>query len=126
MKQIKSNYAIVNNDDDKIYLYDDEVFNFRPLYAEVFENVTITLEDNGNTMIMEGDKRQYDITFHDVYPSELNEKVHPDYIEKTRFTKKDIVRSGWYRLTENKHKTIISNHYTIIKDGEMHKELYGD
>lgn len=117
MKQIQSNYIILEHGDTCYIrlIKDKEYIRHRPISEDVFENVTIIFNDNGSITI-EGDCWQYGIEFTDVYPSELSYNVHPSYIDKTRFRKKDIVRAGWHRKLENIHKSIIVNKYAIIED----------
>lgn len=87
----------------------------RPFFEDIVENATITFNNEGNITI-EGDFWQFGFFPYDEYLSNIEYQVHPDYIEKTRFLKKDIVRVGWHRKLENKHKSIIVTNYTIIKE----------
>lgn len=116
MENIQSKYVVFNYYGNTLLILDnEEKVSCRPLCEDVFENATITFNEN-NSITLEGDCRAYGIEFHDVYPSELPYKVHPNSIEKTRFRKKDIVRAGWHRKLENVHRKIILNKYKIIED----------
>jgi hypothetical protein len=90
----------------------NDSLSIAPLHEDMFENASIIFNDNGS-ITLEGDIWQFELEFHDCYPSELNYKVHPNYIDKTRFTKKDIVRSGWHRKLQNSHKKMIIKNYII-------------
>lgn len=83
-----------------------------PLNESVFENAKIHFNDNGSITLI-GDMWQFGISFYDVYPEELDYTVHPNYISKTRFRKKDIVRSGWHRKLYDIYKEIIIKDYII-------------
>ena len=47
------------------------------------------------------------LEFHDVYPSELEYEVDPEYIEKTRFRKRDVVRHGWHKKLKKDYLDIL-------------------
>lgn len=116
MEQIQSKYIVIDHSNNTISLSKKpESLRFRPITDEVFENATIVFNDN-NSITLEGDCWQYGLELHDIYPSELPYKVHPNYIEKTRFRKKDIVRAGWHRKADNVHTKIILNNFKIIQD----------
>lgn len=114
MEQIQSKYIIVECGYTLRLWKDEEALTHKPSSSEVFENATIVFNDN-NTITLEGDCWQYGFELYDVYPSELPYKVHPQYIEKTRFRKKDIVRAGWHRKADNVHKKIILSKYSIVE-----------
>lgn len=85
-----------------------------PLYDHKLEDVTIILNQNGS-VTMEGDEILYGISFHDESPEHFDYKIHPSWIEKTRFRKKDVVRAGWHRKLDKEHKKITLSKYTIIQ-----------
>ena len=101
------------NNSLRVYDHNDKV-SIYPLDEQCFENASITFNDNGS-ITLEGDCWQFGINFHDEYPENIEYKVHPSYITKTMFRHKDIVRAGWHRKLENKHKKIILNKYMIIQ-----------
>ena len=115
METIKSRYAIITTD-KCISLYNDktQLPNISPLWEDVFENVTITFNDN-NSITLDGDCWQWGIEFDDEYPNNFDYEVHPNYIKLTKFRKKPIVRHGWHRKKNNKHITIIMSDYKIVK-----------
>ena len=114
MEEIKAKYAVYHRSSGKITLSDDtsKLKAINPLWEDELENVTIKFNDNGSVTI-EADAVLYDISFHDVYPENLDYKVHPEYISKTKFRKRDIVRAGWHRKLEMGHKKITINKYII-------------
>lgn len=57
--------------------------SLHPLYEDLFENATITFNDSG-TITIEGELVQWGLEY----------EVDPEYIEKTRFRKRDVVRHG--------------------------------
>ena len=111
-KELTSKYAVINNETISLYSDIDKV-SHHPLFENVMEDVTIQFNDNGSIKL-EGYEWQFGICFHDEYPENFEYEIHPDYIEKTRFRKRDIVRNGWHRKKENKHKVIILSHYNIV------------
>lgn len=115
MESINSNFAVVQRGDCcYIRLFDEKNFSHSPLNESIFENVSITFNAN-QSITLEGDERQYDFAVDDILLSEMEDKPHPSYIKLTRFTKKEVIRSGWYRLADNKHKTLIISKYIIEK-----------
>ena len=115
MESINSKFAVVQRGDCcYIRLFDEKKFSHSPLNEDVFENVSIIFNAN-NSITLEGDKRQYDFAFDDILLSEMEDKPHPSYIKLTRFTKKEVIRRGWYRLANNIHKTLIISRYVIEK-----------
>ena len=112
MENINSKFAVYRHSDGYIRLFDEDTFSHSPLYEYVFENVTITFNDN-RSITLEGDEQQYSITFDDIFVTKMEDKPHPSYVKRTRFTNKEVVRSGWYRLAENIHKTLIISKYVI-------------
>ena len=116
MRTIKSNFATVSRNYEKlITLYDNksEVV-CQPLFESVYENVEIVFNDNGS-ITLTGDEWQFGIEFHDVYPSELDYEVHPDYIKLTKFRKKQIVQHGWHRKLNNEKRIITMTNYKLIE-----------
>ena len=118
-----SKYAVINNETIRLYNDKDKV-SHHPLLESVMEDVSITFNDNGS-INLEGDEWQFDVCFHDEYPKYFDYEIHPDYIEKTRFRKRDIVRCGWHRKLENKHKIITMSHYKIIQESDVINVLKG-
>jgi hypothetical protein len=115
MEKIQSKYVIFNHSDNSLtVLQDEEDLSFRPICDDVFENATIVFNDN-NSITLEGDCWQYGLSLNDVYPSELSYEVHPKYIKKTRFLKKDIIRTGWHRKKDNIKTKVIMSKYKIIE-----------
>ena len=114
MKDIKAKYAVYHRTSGKITLSNDDskLRAINPLYEDELENVKITFNDNGSITI-DADAVCYGIFFHDEYPENLSYKIHPGYITKTRFRKRDIVRAGWHRKLEKEHKKITINKYII-------------
>lgn len=111
MEEIRSKYALITG--DYIHLYND--YNNIPgvgISDDLVEDVTITFNENGSVTI-EGELWKYFFSWDDVKPQDLDYKVHPDYIKKTFFGKKDIVRKGWHRGLKNEHCKIIMNKYKI-------------
>lgn len=88
--------------------------SLHPLYEDLFENATITFNDSG-TITIEGELVQWGIEFHDVYPSELEYEVDPEYIEKTRFRKRDIVRRGWHKKLKRDYRKLTLSNFVIIE-----------
>ena len=84
-----------------------------PIRETVLEDVTITFNEN-DSITMEGEEWQFGIEFHDEYPKYFDYEVHPKYIKKTRFRKKDIVRSGWHRKLNNEHKKVMITNYVLV------------
>lgn len=119
MEKITSKYAVVTYEKGytKIKLYDttQEHPEIHPLYETLFENVTLTIDDN-NMLTLIGEQWQYEVAFHDFYPSEIEDEVDEEYIRKTFFTKRDIIRAGWYRLKNNISKELIITHFVIEKE----------
>ena len=113
METIKSKFVIWSISNNRIKLCDQN-YGHHPFSEKIWEDVTITFNDN-DSITMEGDEFQYGFELHDEYLKEFDYKVHPDYIDKTKFTKMDIVRRGWHRKLENKHKKVIMKNYTIIQ-----------
>ena len=118
MEKITSKYAVVTYEKGytKIKLYDttQEHPEIHPLHETLFENVTLTFNNN-NMLTLIGEEWQYEVAFHDFYPSEIEDEVDQAYVDKTFFTKRDIIRSGWYRLKNNVRKELIITHYVIEK-----------
>ena len=118
MEKITSKYAVVIYEKGytKIKLFDTTQKHpeIHPLYETLFENVTLTFDDN-NMLTLIGEEWQYEVAFHDFYPSEIEDEVDQEYVDKTFFTKRDIIRSGWYRLKNNIRKELIITHYVIEK-----------
>ena len=114
MESINAKFAVVRRGDGYIRLFDEKNFSHDPLYEDVFENVSITFNDN-RSITLEGDEQQYKFTLDDMLLSEMEDKPHPSYIKLTRFTKKEVIRRGWYRLADNIHKTLIISRYVIEK-----------
>lgn len=118
MQKITSKYAVVTYEKGytKIKLYDttQEHPEIYPIYETVFEDATLTIDDN-NMLTLIGGERQYRLTNHDFYPSEIEDEVNQEYIHKTFFTKRDIIRRGWYRLKNNIRKELIITHFVIEK-----------
>lgn len=113
MKIIHAKFVLWSRKSNIIKTYQTEP-SFSPLYDHVLEDVTITLNENG-IVTMEGDEILYGISFHDESPEHFDYKIHPSYIEKTRFRKKDVVRAGWHRKLDKEHKKITLSKYTIIE-----------
>lgn len=113
METIKSKYAILTYK-GRITCCKDKPTHCSPLLEEVYENVTIMFNDN-NSITLDGDCWQWGIEIHDEYLKYFDYEVHPNYIKLTKFRKKPIIRSGWHRKKDSKHKTIIMNNYKIIK-----------
>ena len=113
MKNIFSKFIVWDCSSNTIYLSDKKP-SISPAREELWEDVDIIYNDNGSITI-EGTAYDYGICFHSVYPSELDYKVHPKYISKTRFTKKDIIHPGWHLKEKTIHKKIITDKYTIIQ-----------
>lgn len=118
MEKITSKYAVVTYEKGytKIKLYDttQEYPEIHPIYETVFEDVTLTIDDN-NMLSLIGEERQYNLALHDAYPSEIENEIDEKYIHKTFFTKRDIIRRGWYRLKNNIRKELIITHFVIEK-----------
>ena len=114
MEDIWSKYIVYTQKEgcNVLKLY-SEVPSIHPLYDKLLENARIQFNDN-NSITVEGEEWQYGIEFHDECPSNFDYEIHPSSITKTRFRKKDIVRSGWHRKMENKHFKMITNKYNII------------
>ena len=118
MDNMKFSFAKVSKDGEvQCYKEQPHTVFLSPLSEYVFENVTITFNDN-NSITVDGDCWQYGLTSHDEYPNKFDYEIHPDYIELTKFRKKPIVRSGWHRKKENHHKNIILNKYSIVFQNE--------
>lgn len=114
MEDIKSKYVLWGLDSNRIELFDDSKrISVQPIRETVMEDVTITFNENGS-ITMEGEQWQFGIDFEDEYPENFNYEIHPNYIKKTRFRKKDIVRSGWHRKLHNKHKKVMITDYVIV------------
>jgi hypothetical protein len=119
MENIKSKYVVWNHPKTLVLYNDTPNGGIHPLCEEMFENAVIEFNDNG-TITLKGDMWQFGIEFHDEYPHNLGYEVHPQYIKKTRFRKKDIVRPGWHRKKDNIYKEIIIKDFIIEKDGQMY------
>lgn len=113
MENIFSKFIVWDCPSHTIYLSDKEQ-SISPIREELWKDVDIIYNDNGS-ITMEGTAYDYGICFHSVYPSELDYKVHPKYISKTIFTKRDIIRPGWHLKEKTIHKKIITDKYTIIQ-----------
>lgn len=112
MENILAKYIRLHNSNHLFIIGENDELSLSPLYDTMFENASITFNDNGS-ITLEGDVWEFEIIFNDCYPSELDYEVHPTYIKQTRFTHKDIVRSGWHRKLNNSHKKIIIKNYII-------------
>ena len=112
MENISSKYIRYSYPNHLFIIGENDNLSLSPLNEEMFENASIVFNDNGS-ITLEGDVWEFGISFSDCYPSELDYEVHPNYIGKTKFTHKDIVRSGWHRKLNNSHQKIIIKNYII-------------
>ena len=112
MENISVKYIIYQDPNHLFIIGENDDLRLSPLHEEMFENASIVFNDNGS-ITLEGDVWEFELLFNDCYPSELDYEVHPSYISKTKFTHKDIVRSGWHRKLNNSHKKIIIKNYII-------------
>ena len=106
MKDIQSKYVIYSYYEGHKMVLTNDTPDIQPLFEHVIENATIHFNDD-HTIVLEGDEWQFGICFEDTYPSKFDYEIAPEYISKTWFTKKDIVRSGWHRKLHNKHIRIV-------------------
>ena len=113
METIESKFILFDRN-KTLTLLKDAPLSIFPLHQTVFEDATIEFNDNGS-ITLTGDEWQFGISFHDESPSNFDYEVHPNYITKTSFRKKDVVRSGWHRKLKNERKKLIIGDY-IIKD----------
>ena len=115
MENIKAKNIRLTYGSNILYVFkDDEEVSLRPIDEEMFENATISFNENGS-ITLEGDCWKFGILFDSEYPKNIDYEVHPSYIEKTRFRHKDIVRAGWHRKLKNEHRKLIFNKYMIIQ-----------
>ena len=117
METKKAKFAVVNTtpgDKSCCIKLTNERPSIQPLFDSLYEDAEIVFNDN-NSITLTGNKWQFGIEFQDVYPSELDYEVHPNYIELTKFRKKPIVRHGWHRKAENKFEKITFSNYQIIE-----------
>ena len=78
--------------------------SLHPLYEDLFENATITFNDSG-TITIEGELVQWGLEY----------KVDPEYIEKTRFRKRDVVRHGWHKKLKKDYCKLTLSNFVIIE-----------
>lgn len=118
MKTFKYPHCVISN--DIIYVSNNKI-SCRPASETCFENVVITIEDNG-VMDICGDEVKYSFNFHDEKLSNLDEIPHNCKIKHNSGVKLfgfylikpyDYVSAGWYELKERKQKRIILNKYKL-------------
>lgn len=113
MIEKKSKSAIVSerNGVTLVNMCGDERPNFRPMCEEIFENVSISIDDNG-IMTLTGDFIAYAISEH------VSDKIIEDgqgVIHKTFWGRETIEYPTWVRLKGSKRKTITTKNFTIVE-----------
>lgn len=112
MENIKAKYIIYNSPNQLEIIQEGEHPEIYPLHEEVFENASIIFNDN-QSITLEGDVWDFGFLCESHSPSDLKYEVHPKYIKKRCFTKKDVIRPGWHRKLHNQHQKIIIKNYII-------------
>jgi hypothetical protein len=112
-----SNYAVIDEDHNRIKLYDK--YPLSTGFLTKLQNVKVLI--NGDTIEIQGDEIMFDFTFYSKDLSEFKNEPHENYVHMRykniihffRGIKTPYVKSGWYRLKETQPYKTITNKWTL-------------
>ena len=116
-REFKSNYAVIDEDHNRIKLYD--TYPFTGLFDTKLKNVKVLID--GDTIEIHGDEILFDFTSYSTDLSKLKREPDEAYIRMRyknimdffRRIKTPYVKAGWYRLKETRPYRTITNKWTL-------------